>query len=1034
MVLHTVSGGGYDNVSMADVGVTVLDDDIAGVTVSEMALSVEENGGVATYTLVLDTEPLGEVTITPRSSDNTVATVSPTNLRFTAGNWRTAQTVMVIGVNNDIDHPVDQTATVLHTISGGGYENVSIADVGVTVLDDDTAGITVSETALSVDENGGVGTYTLVLDTEPLGEVTITPRSSDETVATVSPTNLRFTAGNWRTAQTVTVIGVNNDIDHPVDQTATVLHTVSGGGYENVSIADVGVTVLDDDTAGIIVSEMALSVDENGGVGTYTLVLDTEPTGEVTITPRSSDETVAIVSPTNLRFTAGNWRTAQIVTVIGVNNDIDHPVDQTATVLHTVSGGGYENVSIADVGVTVLDDDIAGVTVSETALLVDENGGVGTYTLVLDTEPLGEVTITPRSSDKTVATVSPTNLRFTAGNWRTAQTVTVIGVNNDIDHPVDQTATVLHTVSGGGYENVSIADVGVTVLDDDIAGVTVSETALSVDENGGVGTYTLVLDTEPLGEVTITPRSSDETVAIVSPTNLRFTAGNWRTAQIVTVIGVNDDALNNFRRPRSATISHSVSGGGYEKVSVVNVEVTLIDDETLSQRLDNVILSKIIGQVTTATTTAITSRLDATAAGQEASPIHIEDVVSNAVEFLWSQGEMLNSGDLQWENVFSGRSFAVPLSSLWQRNSQEAGASEQGSIVLWGNTDYTVYENIIDGVDFEGSTFSSHIGFDLQPRVDLVVGYALAFSSSTFDYMDMTESESIGTYNVRIASVNPYIGYTASEQLRIWGSVGYGWGEREIKPDGETAIMDQSEWKSLMGGMRFELWSADAAKQRGSSPLSLAMKADVGAAQFLDIAVQQARLAVEASHSFAVDSGELTTAIELGLRLRSEESAGLEMGSHFSYQDMASGFSTTVRGRLLLAGDGPVSQWGVGGNISYGPGDDGEGLSIVLEPSIGNTSSTLADLWSLDDMQVSLAGEMPEAVLRAELGYGFPTGSGLLTPYSAVRLSEGGGSTVGLGLRYGLPAGMDVDLKGEQERSGNGRVNHRVGLQLQTPL
>ena len=572
------------------------------------------------------------------------------------------------------------------------------------------------------------------------------------------------------------------------------------------------------------------------------------------------------------------------------------------------------------------------------------------------------------------------------------------------------------------------------------AGVTVSPTTLTMEENGGTSTYTVVLQAKPTGDVTVTATTSDKTVATVSPARLRFTTENWSTRQTVTVKGVDDDVTND--PARTTTIVHTISGGGYDVVSVDPVAVTLIDDDTIGKRLDAVVLPKVVGQVTAATTTAITTRLDAIAAGEEASSIQMDDVASNAVQFLQSQEEALNGGGLQWDEALSGRRFALSLSSLWLSDVEEDGeknvaAAPEGPVVLWGRGDYTSYGDTVEGIEFDGNTFSGHVGFDLQPRVDLVTGVALALSSSRFDYTDTTKSGSMGTYKVRITSVNPYVGYTASEQLRLWGSVGYGRGEREIQPDGEAAMTDNSEWRSVTGGARFELWSAVASMEGESAPLRLAMKVDGGVAQFLDVTVQHARLAAEASRRFAVASGELTTAMELGLRLRSEEAAGVELGGRLHWQATSSGLGTSINGRLLLAG-GDAREWGVGGNVSYGPGEDGEGLSVVLEPSVGETTSTLAGLWSLEDVEVALGGEVARegkgAALRAEVAYGFPVGSGLVTPYSDISLTEGG-SSVGLGLRYDLPAGVAMELKAEQECcSSNGRVDHRVGLQLRTPL
>ena len=67
-------------------------------------------------------------------------------------------------------------------------------------------------------------------------------------------------------------------------------------------------TVTDDDVPGITVSPQQLTVPE-GGMRTYTVKLNTEPTGPGTVTvsvrvPRGTDLTV---DPDSLTFDADNW-------------------------------------------------------------------------------------------------------------------------------------------------------------------------------------------------------------------------------------------------------------------------------------------------------------------------------------------------------------------------------------------------------------------------------------------------------------------------------------------------------------------------------------------------------------------------------------------------------------------------------------------------------------------------------------------------------------------------------------------------------
>ena len=49
---------------------------------------------------------------------------------------------------------------------------IAVGTVAVTVTDDDTAGVTVSETTLTLAE-GGSATYTVVLDAQPASDVLI---------------------------------------------------------------------------------------------------------------------------------------------------------------------------------------------------------------------------------------------------------------------------------------------------------------------------------------------------------------------------------------------------------------------------------------------------------------------------------------------------------------------------------------------------------------------------------------------------------------------------------------------------------------------------------------------------------------------------------------------------------------------------------------------------------------------------------------------------------------------------------------------
>ena len=598
----TASATADYTVATADFTITVSAA-VPSISIAADTSPVTE-GTAATFTLTAAPAPVGDLTITVTVTDsgNFIASAgAPTTVTITG-----SETTATLTVPTEDDATNEANGTITATVeTGTGYMVDATNNSASVTVNDDDAGVTVDPTELTVPEDGSsTGNYTLVLDTVPTADVIITVANSNTLAATVSPaTTLTFTQTNWDTAQTVTVTGVNDNVDNPSDErTATLSHTANSAddNYSGVAItiASVTVTVEDDDAAaaGVTVTPVTLSVPEDGSsTADYTLVLDTAPTADVTIAVASDTDTAATVSSASLTFTPTNWDTAQTVTVTGVNDNVDNPGNaRTATVTHvpTSTDTAYNSVSIDSVTVTVEDDDAAaaGVTVTPVTLSVPEDGSsTADYTLVLDTAPTADVTIAVASDTVTAATVSSASLTFTTTDWNTAQTVTVTGVNDDVDNPSDErTATVTHTAASadGDYSGgaVTIASVTVTVDDDDDAGVTVDPLALTVDEAGSNTTadYTLVLDTMPTADVTIAVASDTDTAATVSSASLTFTPTNWNTAQTVTVTGVNDN-IDNPSDERTATVSHTAAStdGNYEGVaiSIASVTVTVEDDD-----------------------------------------------------------------------------------------------------------------------------------------------------------------------------------------------------------------------------------------------------------------------------------------------------------------------------------------------------------------------------------------------------------------------------------------------------------------------
>ena len=548
-ITHTVSGADYAGVTAASVSVTLTDDDQKGVTVSKTAVTVTEAAGAGrtdTYTVKLDSQPSGTVTLGLASSDTSVATVDKSSLTFSRTTWSTTQTVTVSGVDDDTDS--DRSTSITHTVSGADYAGVTAASVNVTLTDDDQKGVTVSKSSVTVTEAAGAGrteTYTVKLDSQPSGTVTVGVASGNTSVATVNKSSLTFTTTTWSTPQTVTVTGVDDEVDS--NRSTTITHTVSGADYAGVTAASVSVTLTDDDQKGVTVSKTAVTVTEAAGAGrtdTYTVKLDSRPTGTVTVGVASGDTSVATVNTSSLTFSRTTWSTAQTVTVTGVDDDTDS--DRSTTITHTVSGADYAGVTAASVSVTLTDDDEKGVTVSKTNLSLAESGGAGTYTVVLDSEPTGPVTVGVASGDTSVATVDKSSLTFTRTTWSTAQTVTVTGVGSG-----GTSTTVTHSVSGADYAGVTAASVSVTLVDVAID-LSVSDDDVSEGDGDTVVTVTADLQgthTFPSAlTLTITVEGSGTPTAVgfqpVSPFTLQIPPGQQSGSKAFTLRPVPNNVDN----------------------------------------------------------------------------------------------------------------------------------------------------------------------------------------------------------------------------------------------------------------------------------------------------------------------------------------------------------------------------------------------------------------------------------------------------------------------------------------------------------
>ena len=422
----------------------------------------------------------------------------PRSVTIAAGMTRAVIEIPVAG--DEVDEENETITVTLGTPTNATVSTEEGAGVASgTITDDDTRGVSVAPTTLTVAEADNAGTaderedqetYKVVLTSQPTGAVTVNLNSDDESVARIDTASLVFDTDDWNTERMVTVTGQTDVIDNLMDlRTTNITHTVSAAGtdYASETAKSVAVTVTDDDAApsGITLTANPDSVTENGGAKTITVTAAVNGatryaqarTVSVSVgggTAISGTDYTAVES-FDISIGAGEDDATKTFT-LAPKNDVLAEGSETIDVTGTLSG-----ITITPDEIMLTDDDAApaGITLS-----VDTNGSTsGTPSTVAEDAGATVVTVTATVNGttryvdaKTVvvsvadgtaaspadyAAVSGFNITIAAGAASQVGTFTVTPVDDDLDE-ANETIDVTGTLS-----SVTITGATVTLTDTD---------------------------------------------------------------------------------------------------------------------------------------------------------------------------------------------------------------------------------------------------------------------------------------------------------------------------------------------------------------------------------------------------------------------------------------------------------------------------------------------------------------------------------------------------------------------------------------
>lgn len=241
-----------------------------GITrsLTSSTLALTEGGAAQTFSYVLNSAPSANVIITLTTGSYLV--VVPTTVTFTSANWNVSQTITVAAVDDNIANGL-HTDAIKQTISSndGRYSALILGDITANITDNDTPGVTISESngGTQVTEGGADDSYTLMLKSRPGSDVVITVSNDGQLVAT--PSTLTFNQSNWNLPQTVTVTAVDNTTVEGA-HSSVLRHTSTSNdpNYNGVTINSITVQIIDNDTIATLefIGEDAIAREGDGRI------------------------------------------------------------------------------------------------------------------------------------------------------------------------------------------------------------------------------------------------------------------------------------------------------------------------------------------------------------------------------------------------------------------------------------------------------------------------------------------------------------------------------------------------------------------------------------------------------------------------------------------------------------------------------------------------------------------------------------------------------------------------------------------------
>ena len=351
-------------------GVAELFMDVPPPTITVSDASATEDDSELVFS-VTRSHPYGEPVVTVATVDGTAesptdfAAIEPAIIEFSHHGLMKQEVRAALSS----DELVEDDETFALALSDEVFARLARTSATGTIIDNDTPQfvvITQSGSSIAVNEGGPPGTVSVRLTSQPQSPVVLAVRYDSPSPFDVDRRTLEFDTDDWSQPQSISINVANDElalgkrsglISIEIDEAR------SDPRYLGLLPQEVQIQIIDDDTAGIVLSESegVTRVSETGTTDTFSVRLTSKPTADVIleVQPEQNDE--LSISNGTLTFTAADWDIPQTVEVTGLDDSV---VDGTQVIVTRVvvtegsQAGEYHEVRSRNLKLRNLDHEL----------------------------------------------------------------------------------------------------------------------------------------------------------------------------------------------------------------------------------------------------------------------------------------------------------------------------------------------------------------------------------------------------------------------------------------------------------------------------------------------------------------------------------------------------------------------------------------------------------------------------------------------------------------------------------------------------